>query len=162
MYHGTTLSSAHNIMRTGFRIGRGRSSTGEERLMLGPGIYASPDIDKAREYAKNRKFTDGEPGAVLEVEVDMGRNICKVTRQGQWNMDTWQQQGYNSAWVPEGCGMVRCEMTEVCVKHPRSVKQYKSITKQARLGSELKKSNRVFFAFFFSQIRPRGIIQIYC
>ncbi len=116
MYHGTTLTSALDICEGSFRVGTGGSSGGESTLMLGPGVYASPDRKKAETYAKMRK---GEPGAILELEVDMGKKICKVTSQEQHNRMTWQLEGYDSAWVPEGCGMVRREMTEVCVKNPK-------------------------------------------
>ncbi len=115
MYHGTTMENARKIMCSGFRVGSVGSSGGESSLMLGPGIYASPDMGKAQPYARAAK---GEPGVILELEVDMGIYICRVTSQGQWNRTTWQQQGYHSAFVPANCGMVKSGRTEVCVKYP--------------------------------------------
>ena len=56
---------------------------------------------------------------VLELEVDMGPMVYKVTEQRQRLQKTWQQHGYDSAYVPPGCGMVGSDMTEVCVKEPR-------------------------------------------
>ncbi len=75
MYHGTSVDNAKKIADKGFKVGKGRGRFKRDG-MLGFGVYASPDINKAREYAKPR-YTDGKPGVVLELEVDMGPMIYR-------------------------------------------------------------------------------------
>lgn len=42
-------------------------------------------------------------------------------RQGHALQYTWQNEGFGSAWVPQGCGTVRSDFEEACVADPRRI-----------------------------------------
>ena len=69
MYHGTTRSNARSIQREGFRPSSGG--------MLGPGVYCSRDINKARQYG-------GSNGVILKLEVSVGK-VYVINNQGDRN-----------------------------------------------------------------------------
>ncbi|KAK3571230.1 hypothetical protein QTP86_005423 [Hemibagrus guttatus] len=109
MYHGTTLEAAKQIKQHGFR----RSSGG----MLGPGVYVSRSIDKAKRYPLKP-----EPGtrlAILKLRVRVGK-VKKIDRQGHPLQKTWHIQ-YDTAWVPPNCGMVPSGLEEDCVWDPNRI-----------------------------------------
>ena len=109
MYHGTSAASARSIeTEGGFR-----PSTGG---MLGPGVYVSRDIAKARRYGS----------VVFACSVSVGK-VKKIDKQGHALQKTWQQSGYDSAWVPPNCGMVPSGLTETCVKDPRRISNLRRI-----------------------------------
>ena len=87
MYHGTSSSNATSICQNGFQ----KSRDG----MLGPGVYLSADRAKAQAYGDT----------ILQVEVRLGKTK-KITSQNDPMRKTWSSSGYDSAWVPPGCGMV--------------------------------------------------------
>ncbi|CAE7810655.1 unnamed protein product [Symbiodinium sp. CCMP2592] len=99
MYHGTSSSNAASICKQGFK----QSKDG----MLGAGVYLSADRDKARGYGDT----------VLEVDVRLGKTK-KITSQSDPMRTAWSSSGYDSAWVPEGSGMVASGRTETCVYDP--------------------------------------------
>ncbi len=101
MYHGTKVKNVPSILREGFRV----SKDG----MLGRGVYVSLDVNKAQKYGE----------VVLKLLVFVGK-VRLVTSQDQPDRKTWQHN-YDSAHVPEGCGMVRSGMTETCIKSPMYV-----------------------------------------
>ena len=103
MYHGTSQSNAQSIVANGFR-----PSTGG---MLGAGVYVSTDPAKAKRYGDT----------LITVEVKTGRTK-KITSQSDPMSTTWNSNGYNSAWVPENCGMVPSGRTETCVFNPNRVR----------------------------------------
>ncbi|XP_072224832.1 uncharacterized protein [Leuresthes tenuis] len=109
MYHGTTRANARSIETSGFR----RSSAG----MLGPGVYLSRDLDKASRYPI------GHPGhdrVVIKVKVNVGKVIA-INRQDHPLRKTWHDQGYDTAWVPPNCGMVKSGLEEDCVWDPSRI-----------------------------------------
>ena len=73
-YHGTSKKRADIIRRNGFQI----STDG----MLGPGVYVSNQIEKAKHYATYTGNRDGDNGAVLVLEVRLG-NVKKINYQGK-------------------------------------------------------------------------------
>ena len=101
MYHGTKVKNVPSILQEGFRV----SKNG----MLGRGVYVSLDVNKAQKYGE----------VVLKLLVFVGK-VRLVTSQDQPDRKTWQHN-YDSAHVPEGCGMVRSGMTETCIKSPMYV-----------------------------------------
>uniref|UniRef100_A0A8C4RMM6 PARP catalytic domain-containing protein n=1 Tax=Erpetoichthys calabaricus TaxID=27687 RepID=A0A8C4RMM6_ERPCA len=109
MYHGTTKRKAKNIKKYGFQ----RSSDG----MLGPGVYVSRDIHKASRYPIHSR---PENRAVLELLVNVGR-VKKIDRQDHPLQKIWHNYGYDTAWVPPKCGMVRSGQEEDCVWDPRRI-----------------------------------------
>ncbi|XP_073705482.1 grass carp reovirus (GCRV)-induced gene 2q [Garra rufa] len=110
MYHGTTMRRALRIQREGFRC----SSKG----MLGPGVYLSRDIEKASRYPKDDR---GQQRAIIKVEVRVGK-VKRIDYQGHPLQKTWYQHGYDTAWVPPNCGMVRSGLEEDCVYDPSRIK----------------------------------------
>ncbi|XP_077105922.1 uncharacterized protein LOC143764338 [Ranitomeya variabilis] len=109
MYHGTTLKSALQIIQNGFK----RSSGG----MLGPGVYVSRDIEKAARYP----LDDQRDQVILKLRVNVGR-VKMIDRQGHPLQKTWHSEGYDTAWVPEYCGMVKSGLEEDCIWDPKRVK----------------------------------------
>ncbi|KAM9810957.1 uncharacterized protein ACB057_004925 [Neosynchiropus ocellatus] len=112
MYHGTTVSSAYLIIQHGFRP--------SERGMLGKGVYVSRDRNKASCYPRDCSYADR---VVLQVRVRVGRVKCINTDNHPWQY-TWHEHGYDTAWVPAGCGMaaVPSGMEEDCVFDPDRVR----------------------------------------
>lgn len=102
MYHGTDPAAATAICQQGFR----RSSDG----MLGAGVYVTRDPKKASAYGS----------VILELIVSVGK-VKKIDRQGHPLQKTWSAAGYDSAWVPPGCGMVASGLEENCVWDPARV-----------------------------------------
>ena len=98
MYHGTTRSNARSIKREGFRP----SSSG----MLGPGVYCSRDINKARQYG-------GSNGVILRLEVSVGK-VYVINNRSDRNSN-WQNYDYDTAWVKPG---VQDSGEEDCVRDP--------------------------------------------
>ncbi|EOD17714.1 hypothetical protein EMIHUDRAFT_209643 [Emiliania huxleyi CCMP1516] len=104
MYHGTTASRARSIVSNGFRP----SSSG----MLGPGVYASRDIRKARQYGDGTMLT-------LRVSIGNVRVIRRGSeRGGQWQSTSSWRGKYDSAWVKPG---VQPSGEEHCIRDPRRI-----------------------------------------
>lgn len=112
MFHGTGVASARAIITTGFR----QSPKG----MLGPGVYVSRDKKKAQRYPLSSNPADR---VVLELHVRVGR-VKRIDKDGHPMQYTWNQQGYDTAWVPPNCGMkaVPSGLSEDCVYDPKRVK----------------------------------------
>ncbi|XP_044038531.1 uncharacterized protein LOC122869497 [Siniperca chuatsi] len=109
MYHGTTRQSALFILATGFQ----QSEDG----MLGPGVYLSRDLQKASRYPIDHPEYDK---VVIKVVVSVGKVIA-INYQGHPCQKTWHDFGYDTAWVPPGCGMVRSGLEENCVWDPSRI-----------------------------------------
>uniref|UniRef100_A0A8C4RJS2 PARP catalytic domain-containing protein n=1 Tax=Erpetoichthys calabaricus TaxID=27687 RepID=A0A8C4RJS2_ERPCA len=108
MYHGTTKRKAQKIKKQGFK----RSKTG----MLGPGVYVSRDIRKASRYPTRAK---PENRVVLELLVNVGK-VKVINKQGHPMQKNWHKHGYDTAWVPPKCGMVKSGLQEdYCVWDPK-------------------------------------------
>ena len=115
MYHGTTKRAAQSIMWTGFQ----QSTKG----MLGPGVYLSRDLQKASRYPIDHPESDR---AVIRVRVDVGKVIA-INRQNHPYQKTWHDLGYDTAWVPPNCGMVKSGLEEDCVWDPNRIQIIKII-----------------------------------
>ncbi|XP_058615266.1 uncharacterized protein LOC131529495 [Onychostoma macrolepis] len=109
MYHGTSREAAEKIKVSGFKP----SSKG----MLGPGVYLSRDLEKASKYPLD---LDEHRKVVLRVKVDVGR-VKKIDHQGHPLQYTWHENGYDTAWCPPNCGMVRSRLEEDCVWDPNRI-----------------------------------------
>ncbi|ROL55207.1 hypothetical protein DPX16_5492 [Anabarilius grahami] len=110
MYHGTTMANAQKIQREGFRP----SSDG----MLGYGVYVSRSREKASRYPIN---AGGQELAILKLSVRVGK-VKRIDRQDHPLQKTWNQHGYDTAWVPANCGMVNSGLEEDCVYDPSRIK----------------------------------------
>ncbi|XP_047661847.1 grass carp reovirus (GCRV)-induced gene 2e [Tachysurus fulvidraco] len=109
MYHGTSRQAAAQIMNTGFK----QSSGG----MLGRGVYLSRDLNKASRYPLELPEVQR---VVIVVKVSVGK-VKKIDKQGHPLQKTWHDHGYDTAWCPPGCGMVRSGLEEDCVWDPRRI-----------------------------------------
>ncbi|XP_075695871.1 uncharacterized protein LOC142661978 [Rhinoderma darwinii] len=109
MYHGTTLEAAIQIIQNGFN----RSRKG----MLGKGIYVSRDIEKAARYPLDDRWDQ----VILKLRVNVGK-VKMIDRQNHPLQITWHNEGYNTAWVPEYCGMVSSGLEEDCIWDPERIK----------------------------------------
>ncbi|TWW70388.1 hypothetical protein D4764_18G0011940, partial [Takifugu flavidus] len=115
MYHGTTRQKARCIQARGFR----QSPDG----MLGRGVYLSRDLAKVRRYPIDHPENDK---AVIKVRVNVGKVIA-INYQDHPLRKTWHDHGYDTAWVPPRCGMVRSGLEEDCVWDPRCIEILKVI-----------------------------------
>ncbi|KAL3053274.1 hypothetical protein OYC64_005751 [Pagothenia borchgrevinki] len=109
MYHGTTRAIAHSILATGFR----QSSDG----MLGCGVYLSRDLQKASRYPIDHPVHDK---VVIKVVVNVGKVIA-INHQYHPQRKTWHDYGFDTAWVPPNCGMVKSGLEEDCVWDPSRI-----------------------------------------
>ncbi|XP_069802746.1 uncharacterized protein [Dendropsophus ebraccatus] len=109
MYHGTTVSAAYSIIKGGFRV----SDSG----MLGRGVYVSRDVQKASRYP----LCEAHQKVVLKLSVRVGK-VKKIDHRNHPLQLTWHDHGYDSAWVPAGCGMVASNLEEDCIYHPRRIR----------------------------------------
>nr|XP_046272405.1 uncharacterized protein LOC124073897 [Scatophagus argus] len=115
MYHGTTRQNAKAILACGFR----QSADG----MLGRGVYLSRDLQKASRYPIDHPEHDK---VVIKVQVNVGKVIA-INYQGHPLQKTWHEHGYDTAWVPPRCGMVKSGLEEDCVWDPNRVRILKAI-----------------------------------
>uniref|UniRef100_A0A671XFI1 PARP catalytic domain-containing protein n=1 Tax=Sparus aurata TaxID=8175 RepID=A0A671XFI1_SPAAU len=115
MYHGTTKRAAQSIMWRGFQQSAGG--------MLGPGVYLSRDLQKASRYPIDHPESDR---AVIKVLVTVGK-VIRINRQYHPLQKTWHDHGYDTAWVPPHCGMVKSGLEEDCVWDPKRIKIIKII-----------------------------------
>ena len=105
MFHGTSSENAKAIEHEGFRPSVGG--------MLGPGVYCSRDLKKARRYG----------AVVLRLAVSLGR-VITIDRRGHPLQKTWQTAqggGFDAAWVPPNCGVVPSGLEENCVRSPSQI-----------------------------------------
>ncbi|KAI9539731.1 hypothetical protein NQZ68_005815 [Dissostichus eleginoides] len=109
MYHGTTRAIAQSIQATGFC----QSADG----MLGCGVYLSRDLLKASRYPINHPEHDR---VVIKVLVNVGRVIA-INHQYHPKQKTWHDYGFDTAWVPPNCGMVKSGLEEDCVWDPSRI-----------------------------------------
>ncbi|KAG7321106.1 hypothetical protein KOW79_015521 [Hemibagrus wyckioides] len=109
MYHGTSSEAAEKIKKNGFRPSAGG--------MLGRGVYLSRDLNKASRYPLD---LPEHQRVVIRVRVNVGR-VKKIDRQGHPMQKTWHDYGYDTAWCPPGCGMVRSGLEEDCVWDPSRI-----------------------------------------
>ena len=106
MFHGTSDRCAKIIEREGFKP----STSG----MLGPGVYCSRDLRKARHYGT----------VVFLLHVRLGRVLKIATKDHPLRL-IWQTPIgglYDCAWVPPKCGVVPSGLEENCVRSPSQIK----------------------------------------
>ncbi|KAK1877946.1 Protein mono-ADP-ribosyltransferase PARP3 [Dissostichus eleginoides] len=109
MYHGTTRAIAQSIQATGFR----QSTDG----MLGRGVYLSRDLLKASRYPIDHPEQDR---AVIKCSVNVGK-VIKIDHQDHPKQKTWHKDGFDTAWVPPNCRMVKSGLEEDCVWDPSRI-----------------------------------------
>lgn len=102
LYHGTTYSAAQMIGEQGFIKSAGQR-------LLGPGVYFSPDIQKAKWYGP----------MILECSVIIHK-MAEI-RQRQ-HAQTWQHQGYGAAHVPRDCQIGGRREELFCISDPDCIK----------------------------------------
>lgn len=115
MYHGTTRRNAQQIRATGFLQSEGG--------MLGRGVYLSRDLEKASCYPIKHPEYDR---VVIKVVVNVGK-VIYIDQQRHPFQKTWHDHGYDTAWVPPNCGMVRSGREEACVWDPNRIQILKII-----------------------------------
>ncbi|XP_041918724.1 uncharacterized protein LOC121683246 [Alosa sapidissima] len=118
MYHGTSREAADIIKEKGFKP----SSDG----MLGRGVYLSRDLRKASGYPLDLPVNER---AVLKVTVNVGK-VKRIDRQKHPMQKNWHKKGYDTAWCPPECGMVRSGLEEDCVWDPKRIKVRRIIRPQ--------------------------------
>uniref|UniRef100_A0A3B4B053 PARP catalytic domain-containing protein n=1 Tax=Periophthalmus magnuspinnatus TaxID=409849 RepID=A0A3B4B053_9GOBI len=123
MYHGTSSRNAQSILKSGFKQSAGG--------MLGPGVYLSRDLQKASRYPMKHPEYDK---VVLRVLVNVGKVIA-INRQDHPQQKTWHQYGFDTAWVPPNCGMVKSGLEEDCVWDPRRITVLDMIRPQPTHGA---------------------------
>ena len=112
-YHGTSISAAKKILMGGLFSASGFRPSSEG--MLGPGVYMSTDIGKARCYP-----LEVENRVILKLRVRCNTTII-IDRHGHPWQRRWQRREENggpvfdAAVVPAYCGMVPSNRTETCV-----------------------------------------------
>jgi hypothetical protein len=111
MYHGTSQAAAIQIKKGG-EHGLRPSTSG----MLGAGIYCSRELQKAQAYAKGNGG-----GVIFELRVRVGK-VKRIDLKGHPLQKTWHQAGYDTAWVPPGCGVNPSGLEEDCVWDPKRVR----------------------------------------
>uniref|UniRef100_A0A0E9WYV1 PARP catalytic domain-containing protein n=1 Tax=Anguilla anguilla TaxID=7936 RepID=A0A0E9WYV1_ANGAN len=116
MYHGTSKEAAKQIMACGFH----QSKDG----MFGRGVYVSRDLQKASRYPLDLPEHER---VVLKLRVEVGK-VKKINYQGHPMQKTWHTvHGYDTAWCPPKCGMVKSGLEEDCVWDPRRITVIKAI-----------------------------------
>uniref|UniRef100_A0A8C7C9P9 Grass carp reovirus (GCRV)-induced gene 2p n=1 Tax=Oncorhynchus kisutch TaxID=8019 RepID=A0A8C7C9P9_ONCKI len=98
MYHGTSWWAAQKIMAKDF-------------------CPSNRDLEKASRYPLD--LTEHQK-VVIKVKVNVGK-VKKIDRQDHPLQKTWHDEGYDSAWVPPNCGMVKSGLEETCVWDPNRI-----------------------------------------
>ncbi|KAL4608620.1 hypothetical protein GN956_G24767 [Arapaima gigas] len=111
MYHGTHLQNAKVIISQGFQP----SKDG----LLGPGVYVSRNIDKAKCYPLQ---VDKKDKVVFKLRVRVGK-VKKIDCDNHPMQKSWHQNGYDCAWVPPNCSIssIRSGREEDCVWDPKRI-----------------------------------------
>uniref|UniRef100_UPI00398E3F7B uncharacterized protein n=1 Tax=Pristiophorus japonicus TaxID=55135 RepID=UPI00398E3F7B len=111
MYHGTHKNNAATIISSGFRP----SKNG----LLGPGVYVSRDVKKARAYPLKTADSDR---VIFKLKVRVGK-VKKIDKDNHTLQLSWHQNGYDTAWIPPKCGMlaIKSGKEEDCVWDPKRI-----------------------------------------
>uniref|UniRef100_A0A7S1QHH1 CCHC-type domain-containing protein n=1 Tax=Alexandrium catenella TaxID=2925 RepID=A0A7S1QHH1_ALECA len=121
LFHGTTMSSARNIEREGFKV----SAAGQ----LGPGVYlvGESNIDKAKRFAHDYALRDdqrrveavqsGSEPALVECIVHISN---PKFLSGNDQAGSWKLQGYDAA---RSDSTAVSSSSEWCLKDPGMVKR---------------------------------------
>ncbi|XP_016380236.1 uncharacterized protein LOC107717871 [Sinocyclocheilus rhinocerous] len=111
MFHGTHLTNAKTIIDKGFE----RSKDG----MLGPGVYVSRNIEKAKCYPLN---TDKKDKVVFKLRVRVGK-VKQIDGDNHPLQKSWHSNGYDCAWVPPNSNIstIKSGREEDCVWDPKRI-----------------------------------------
>ncbi|KAI1903300.1 hypothetical protein AGOR_G00025780 [Albula goreensis] len=111
MYHGTHLKNAKHIITHGFQC----SKDG----LLGPGVYVSRNIEKAKCYPLNE---DRKKKVVFKLRVRVGK-VKKIDCDNHPLQKSWSQNGYDCAWVPPYSGIttIKSGREEDCIWDPSRI-----------------------------------------
>ncbi|KAG9351668.1 hypothetical protein JZ751_022919, partial [Albula glossodonta] len=111
MYHGTHLKNAKHIITHGFQC----SKDG----LLGPGVYVSRNIEKAKCYPLNE---DRKNKVVFKLRVRVGK-VKKIDCDNHPLQKSWSQNGYDCAWVPPNSGIktIKSGREEDCIWDPSRI-----------------------------------------
>uniref|UniRef100_A0A8C1GL74 Grass carp reovirus (GCRV)-induced gene 2o n=1 Tax=Cyprinus carpio TaxID=7962 RepID=A0A8C1GL74_CYPCA len=111
MFHGTHLTNAKTIIDKGFE----RSKDG----LLGPGVYVSRNIEKAKCYPLN---ADKKDKVVFKLRVRAGK-VKKIDCDNHPLQKSWHINGYDSAWVPPNSNIssIKSGREEDCVWDPKRI-----------------------------------------
>ena len=104
-YNATSIECAMKIQVYGFDTSLSGTSSGE---LFGSGVYCTPVLMKAVDYAKSKPFH----GVILELQCDLGN--CTKLLLCDPMMKTWQEHNFDSAWMPNGAN--DRNMAETCMK----------------------------------------------
>ena len=119
---GTSWSNAQKIAREGFKP----SDDG----LLGPGVYVTGDVEKAKRFAANLRHGD-EDGCLVKCRVTVDENKVK-TRTHATNSTQLNGQTADCVWYPGGGSVKR---PEVCITDPSKIEILSS--KSARRATPL-------------------------
>jgi len=109
-YHGTSLEAAMNIQKVGFDVKRSGKNAGAS---LGPGLYVTPTLEKALNYAKRMPHQ----GAIFHLRVQLGQCYSvTVDDRDNHRLRHWQSMGFDSVY--SGPNIIG-EREEYCIKDPR-------------------------------------------
>ncbi|KAK7131134.1 hypothetical protein R3I94_016311 [Phoxinus phoxinus] len=108
MFYGTSKEDAEQIKAYGFCQSNG---------IFGRGVYLSRDVEKAFNVPAHAPM---HQRSVLRVKVNVGK-VIKIDCQGNQLQITWHDHGYDTAWCPPNCGMVRSGLEQDCVWDPRRI-----------------------------------------
>ncbi|XP_059398719.1 uncharacterized protein LOC132130884 [Carassius carassius] len=111
MFHGTHLKNAVTIINKGFEP----SKDG----MLGPGVYVSRNIAKAKCYPPK---TDKNDKVVFKLKVRVGK-VKKIDCDNHPLQKSWHSSGYDCAWVPpkSNISAIKSGREEDCVWDPKRI-----------------------------------------
>uniref|UniRef100_A0A8C6UBF2 Poly [ADP-ribose] polymerase n=1 Tax=Neogobius melanostomus TaxID=47308 RepID=A0A8C6UBF2_9GOBI len=107
MYHGTSRDNAEKILKSG--------------------LFKHRDLQKASRYPLDLPEKDRVPS--LRVKVNVGK-VKRIDYQDHPQQKTWHDHGYDTAWVPPNCLMVKSGLEEDCVWDPRRIEVMKAIKPQ--------------------------------
>lgn len=111
MFHGAHLTNAMAIINNGF--------VPSTKGMLGPGVYVSRNIDKAKCYPLN---TDKKDKVVFKLRVRVGK-VKKIDCDNHPLQISWHSNGYDCAWVPPNSKIstIKSGREEDCVWDPSRI-----------------------------------------
>ncbi|GAA6069215.1 grass carp reovirus (GCRV)-induced gene 2e [Tachysurus ichikawai] len=93
--------------------------------------HLSQDLNKASRYPLE---LPEHQRVVIRVRVNVGR-VIKIDYQGHQLQKTWHNRGYDTAWCPPGCGMVRSGLEEDCVWDPSRIEIIDVICPRSTAGA---------------------------
>ena len=109
LYHGTSWENATKIASAGFDLSRAHNG------LLGRGVYVARE-DKARRFAENGSWHQGQEGGLIKVHVNV-RNPKYVSNSS--NIGRWWDEGYDACRVDHTTASPNMEW---CVLDPSQIR----------------------------------------